>query len=88
MAEPQPIKCFCAPEPILAMYGQDTRTREYFIHVRAYKQRRLITELVVPLISGGVVRIRCRNCLRWHKISVKTSQVEVRPEALPDSIAV
>lgn len=60
------LRCFCSREPLLATYGIDSREKLY-LHVKIYKARRIYGELV---IEGGLVKIRCRDCLRWHKIRV------------------
>jgi len=51
--------------------------------VKAYKQQKIITELVV---TSGIVRLRCRNCNRWLTLNVKTEKVTARNEPLPPSI--
>lgn len=60
------LRCFCSSEPLLATYGMDAK-KKLFVHVKIYKARRIFGELV---IEGGIVKIRCRNCLRWHTIRV------------------
>jgi len=60
------LRCFCSREPLLATYGIDSGGN-LFLHVKIWKARRIFGELV---IEGGLVKIRCRDCLRWHKIRV------------------
>lgn len=60
------LRCFCNTQPLLATYGIDKHDK-LFVHVKIYKARRIFGELV---IEGGLVKIRCRNCLRWHTIRV------------------
>lgn len=62
------LRCFCARNPLLATYGLDEQSKVY-IHVKIYKQGRIFGELV---ITGGAVKILCRECLRWHRIVIKS----------------
>lgn len=59
------LRCFCRGEPLLATYGID-KNGELFVHVKIFKQNRIYGEL---LIISGVAKMRCRNCLRWHRIN-------------------
>lgn len=74
------IRCFCARQPLLAMYGVDKDKRP-FIHIRVYKQQRLYAEVYIDGDAG--VQIRCRDCFRMHKVRI----ISGRPvmELLPDS---
>jgi hypothetical protein len=64
------MRCsFCSRSPLLAMYGIDFDGR-LFIHVRVYKQRRIFAEM---MYKGGEVSIVCRECLRWHRITIRDS---------------
>jgi hypothetical protein len=58
------LRCFCRTEPLLAVYGLDEQGKLY-LHVKIYKQARVYGEMVV---TGGEVKIRCRECLRWHRV--------------------
>jgi hypothetical protein len=76
------LRCDCATEPLLAVYGVDNG--RLYIHVKVYKAKRLYAELVV---TEGTVRIHCRICFRWHKIriiqpGVAKLEVDRRPEFL------
>jgi len=57
------LRCFCERKPLLATYG--IKDGKLFVHVKIWKARRIFGELV---IEGGIVKLRCRDCLRWHKI--------------------
>lgn len=48
------------------MYGLDVRGRLY-VHVKIYKQRQVCGEI---LVTDGVVKIICNECLRWHQVNV------------------
>lgn len=63
------LRCFCSRGPLLAMYGVDVDGK-LFIHVRVYKQHRVFAE---TLCKGGEVAILCRECLRWHRITIRDS---------------
>lgn len=67
------------------MAGRDEKTGTPFVHVKSWKAQRLYTEVVV---TEGSVRIRCRECLRWQTVTIKRTDVDVKAEELPNSIAV
>lgn len=77
------IRCTCSTKPLLAIAGSSDDGP--FIHVKAYKQKKIITELVV---TSGVVRLRCRTCDRWLTLRVNPDQVLARNEPLPSSIRI
>lgn len=67
----------------MGKYGVDKGGYPY-VHVRAWKQSRLIVEFIQ---TEGVVRIRCRKCFRWHKITIRGRvPIQVKPENLPSSL--
>lgn len=57
------LRCFCSRKPLLATYG--IKDGKLFVHVKIYKAKRIFGEFV---IEGGIVKLRCRDCKRWHKI--------------------
>lgn len=61
------LRCFCRGEPMLGTYGVE-ETGNLYIHVKVYKQQRIYGEIYV---TEGRVRVRCRNCLRWHKVVIR-----------------
>lgn len=78
------VRCFCNRTPLLAVCGRDTSTKQPYVHVKAWRQRRIFAEVV---IESGVARIRCRECLRWHKIVIRRTTVDATVERLPETIA-
>jgi len=68
------LRCFCRTTPLLATYGVDSKGK-LFLHVKIYKAQRIFGELV---IEGGVVKIRCRECLRWHTVHVHNNKAVLR----------
>jgi len=60
------VRCHCRLRPLLAKCGLDD-DGEPFVHVKVWKGKRLYTEV---LATGGDVKIRCRECLRWQTIRV------------------
>lgn len=62
------LRCFCSRHPLLAVYGLDEKGNRY-VHVRIYKQNRIFGEVVA---TGGEVKLHCRECLRWHKVVIRT----------------
>jgi hypothetical protein len=76
--------CFCKDKTILGKYGLDAHGNCY-VHIKAWKQRVLIVETV---LTSGEVHIRCRKCLRWHRISIRGRvKPMMRAEALPHAIS-
>lgn len=65
------------------MCGRDAVTRQPFVWMRVYKQGRVYGEMVA---TSGDVRIRCRECLRWHVVQIRVNKVDFREEAMPTSI--
>jgi len=61
------IECFCARHPLLALAGRDSITGKSFVQVRVVKNGKVISEVVVTV---GIMHIRCRECLRFHKVTV------------------
>jgi hypothetical protein len=60
------LRCFCGRKPLLAVYGLDERNKLY-IHIKIWKQERIFGEI---LVTDGVVKIHCRECLRWHTVVI------------------
>lgn len=73
------LRCFCRGEPLLATYGVDSRGK-LFVHVKIYKQNRIYGELI---FEEGVVKIRCRNCLRWHRVIFAQRRAELKEDESP-----
>lgn len=77
------LRCFCSRSPMLAKYGRNSGG--LFVHVRIHKQSKIYGEFV---FTSGTVRIRCRECLRWHKIRISdVPVVKVVEEDLPENVA-
>lgn len=72
------LRCFCSRRPILAFYGVTGRNKLY-VHVKVYKQSRIYGEVI---IEGGVIRLHCRECLRWHKVKITQPNVASLEEDL------
>lgn len=69
------LRCFCSTHPLLATYGIDEEEHLY-VHVLAWKQNRLIADVKV---TGGDVRLRCRNCMRYHKVRIHGKIARLTP---------
>lgn len=63
------IRCFCSRKPLLAMYGKG-EDGEPYIHILVYKQRRIYGDIHID--GDANCRIRCRECLRVHRIRIIT----------------
>jgi hypothetical protein len=77
------VRCLCSREPLLAVAGRDEAGQPY-VHMKVYKSKKLYGEMVA---TEGVVMLRCRECFRWHRISIKR-EVKVTQVPLPDRIPV
>ena len=81
------LRCFCSRTPLLAIYGIGPDSRPY-LHVRVYKQSRVYAEM---LCRGGQVDLMCRECVRWHRITIRDRQPSVvetrKPVELEASVA-
>ena len=73
------LRCFCSRQPLLAYYGLDTAGALY-VHLKVHKQSKIYGEVV---FSGGVVRIRCRECLRWHRVIFREREVGITETVAP-----
>lgn len=87
--DPVEVRCFCDKKTLLAVAGADSWGRP-FLHVKAHKSvgrdrpPRLFAEVVVTV---GIVRLRCRDCLRWHKVTIRRETLDHKPESLPANIS-
>lgn len=84
------LRCFCSRRTLLAVCGRDSRTGEPYVWLKVHKSAgrdrppRLFAEMVA---TSGVVRLRCRDCCRWHKVVIRRKGVDFGSEALPQSIS-
>lgn len=72
------LRCFCHRRPLLAVYGIDKG--QLYVHVRVHKQSRVFGEIFV---TGGTVKIYCRECMRWHVVKIvqpDVASLEETPE--------
>jgi len=78
------LRCFCRRHPLLATYGID-KDGKLFVHIKIWKAQRIFGELVV---EGGLVKIRCRDCLRWHRVRIIDNKASLQesPGGLPEQI--
>lgn len=83
MPESLELRCFCSGTPLLAICGRNTKTHQPFVHIKTWKSQKLIAEVI---IESGKARIRCRKCLRFHTVTIRTDDVNMKPEQLPDSL--
>jgi hypothetical protein len=80
------LRCMCARKPLLGKYGKDSKGNLY-VHVKIFKQKRIYGEIV---FTHGVVRLRCRECFRWHTVRIRQPKesVSFTEEPLPVDIPV
>ena len=50
---------------MLGIVGHDSAGT--FLHVKVYKQARIYAEMIA---YSGIVKVRCRECLRWHVVTI------------------
>lgn len=76
------LRCFCAREPLLAIFGVDEKGRLY-VHQRVYKQGRVFGESLH--YGGGTVALLCRECLRWQQVVIKErTKAVLEPMDMPE----
>lgn len=81
------LRCYCSRKPLLGKYGKD-KNGLLFVWVKIYKQSKVYGEMI---FTQGTVRLRCRECLRWHLVRIRQpddSRVVFRAEELPEAISV
>ncbi len=66
------IRCFCADNTLLAVIKRDKRGKPV-VHMKIYKARRIFGEIILSL---GEMEMRCRDCLRWHKVRILRDDVD------------
>ena len=71
---PQRLTCTCSRQPLLARVG--ILRGAPFLQIKASKSGRSLVDMVV---TEGTVVIRCRECLRYHRIKVSTVLHEAHP---------
>lgn len=76
------IRCECRRRPLLAVAGRDDDGSP-FIHIKAHKQKQVISEVVV---TDGTAHIRCRSCNRWHRIVIRPTEINRQRQPLPEGI--
>ena len=67
------VRCYCLRKPTLAYIKQDRFGRPY-VHIKIYKQKQIFGEII---FSFGQMRVRCRECNRWHQIRIVREKTEV-----------
>ena len=60
---PERIECLCSRKPLLARGGRWSRGA--FLWVKNVRAK------VDMVIVSGVVQIKCRECNRWHTITIQ-----------------
>lgn len=82
MAGAGDLRCICSHRTLLAKVARDPETGAPCLHVKALKKgQRAPLEM---LLLSGTAKIRCRDCLRWFRISVRREKIEFR--AIADAI--
>lgn len=84
ITKPTELRCFCSSRPLLAVVDIDKKGAP-FVHLKVHKQSRVYGEVVV---TSGEINVRCRSCLRWHRVNIRTADVDFRPDSLPEVIEI
>ena len=77
------VRCTCRTAPLLGVAEVD-ECGNPFLHVKAHKQSRLISEVVM---TSGTAHIRCRSCNRWHRVTIREGTLVRRQHPLPNEIS-
>ncbi len=77
------VRCVCSKRPLLGMGGRDASGKPYF-HVKVFKQSRVFGEVIV---TSGSAMVRCRDCLRWFTVTIKTTSMKVSAASPPPGVA-
>jgi hypothetical protein len=64
---PQRLVCTCSRQPLLARVG--ILQGAPFLEIKASKSGKPLVDVVV---TEGTIVIRCRECLRFHRIKVNS----------------
>jgi hypothetical protein len=76
------LRCFCSRAPLLAVYG--LKDGKLYIHIKIYKQRRIYGEV---LVVEGKVKLHCRECLRWHTVTLRDpGTVGLEEDSVPPTL--
>lgn len=51
------------------------RNGKPYVHIKSYKQNRVFAEVELTM---GTMRFKCRECLRWHEVSIVRDKAEVK----------
>lgn len=78
------LRCLCSRQPLLAVYGIDEQGRLY-VHQKVYKQGRVFGE---SLFYGGIVKLLCRECLRWNEVVFRESGVPALAISEPPNVLI
>lgn len=76
------LRCGCSKRPLLGKGGRDAHGK-WFFHVKVFKQHRVYGEIIA---NSGTVRVRCRECLRWHVVKIRMESLEMREQPLPSTL--
>lgn len=79
------LRCFCSARPLLGVCGRDTQSGDLYVHIKVFKGGHVHGEVVA---TGGIVRVRCRSCSRWHVVTIWPTKVDFEEQPLPVSIQI
>lgn len=77
------LRCFCAKRPLLARVGRDDDGTA-FAHIKIFKAGKVYGEVV---LEHGRLKLRCRECGRWHSLTLRRVAVNFVPDERPSALA-
>lgn len=76
------LRCFCAKRPLLARAGRDD-DGSTFAHIKIFKAGKVYGEVV---LEHGCLKLRCRECGRWHSLTLRRVAVDFEPDKRPTAL--
>lgn len=80
MPERDEVRCFCQHRTLLGKVARDPETGAPCLHVKMTASGRTAREMV---ILSGTVKLKCRDCTRWHTVRIRREGVETNPSRNP-----
>jgi hypothetical protein len=80
MAGSSDVRCFCQHKTLLGKVARDPETGAPCLHVMMKASGRTAREMV---ILSGTVKLKCRDCTRWHLVRIRREGVDVAPARNP-----
>jgi hypothetical protein len=79
------FRCDCRSRRLLALCGVNEE-QQLYVYVKAYKQKQIITELIVVLVEGAKLKLKCPSCMRWQTLRAIGKKLESVRTTIPKEI--